>query len=809
MLLSILPNKTLGCVSEDTQSLYFNLFTQNIITDKSFTPFLYSPDIGFYHNKNISIPDENLEDWQRYFDNKLSYEQIKILVYKVGAEELKLWLDNDTQSVENELLNGLDRQIIYKYYEGLKYLVEAKYLQPYMRVMSKDNLDWGDNKDVTSLNYTKIINNLMRLYKSAEDQNIKLRYAYQLVRFYHYNLKFNEAVQAFKKLVEPLNLKTAPYYLALEQYAGALKGRGEIDKANYLFLKVFQYTKRHKDRAYSSINLSNQGEFNKLLQQAKTDKEREMIYFLLAYQSFNDQLPIMEKIVEIDPNSEILKILQTRVFVMLEKYFLEKFPYNYQEKNTPKLENRLPLVSTNVDYDTQFERAKLLTQKIYQLAKDKAFWGISLAYFEFLKQNYINTQLILEKIDTENKEYQEQIDLLNVLSEIVAKDSIDADFEDYLVKNYSKLFNLQKDERYGYSVLSDTSQFIISILANRYFIQGEKAKSFLMQHKLSDVQEILDYSLIKDLDYFYNKKDKNLFEKQIIMKNVDVEDPNSLFSLLYGDFAMRNTDFSKAYLYYLSIINTKGIIPENYEYEEKGKIVVKTYKELRKFDKFNHISLYVFGNNKEEHFNAKPEHSMQLPDFINEFSFIHSLIKENKQINKLELANILGKLQEIAENDDEQASKANQLLGNLMYNTSKLGYFRHLFVSNLSNAQDSKYFFYTREMEEKFYYGDKKYGNPDAWHSIQYAKSFYQKALELTDDKERQAEILFQLASIEQGDYYQWAEDKYLSDKKYLNTVKNNKYRHHFNLLKDKYSETKKVQELQSNCAYFKYFMTH
>ena len=42
------------------------------------------------------------------------------------------------------------------------------------------------------------------LLKGAD---IKLRYAYQLVRFNHYNLKFDEAVKAFNTYAAPLKLK--------------------------------------------------------------------------------------------------------------------------------------------------------------------------------------------------------------------------------------------------------------------------------------------------------------------------------------------------------------------------------------------------------------------------------------------------------------------------------------------------------------------------------------------------------------------------------------------------------------------------
>jgi hypothetical protein len=72
-----------------------------------------------------------------------------------------------------------------------------------------------DNKNATNLDYNKTIAALNSLYNSARNPEIKLRYGYQLVRFNHYTRHFEESANAFKKYVEPLKIKSAPYYLAL------------------------------------------------------------------------------------------------------------------------------------------------------------------------------------------------------------------------------------------------------------------------------------------------------------------------------------------------------------------------------------------------------------------------------------------------------------------------------------------------------------------------------------------------------------------------------------------------------------------
>ncbi|MBS9780984.1 MAG: hypothetical protein KGV56_00645 [Gammaproteobacteria bacterium] len=794
-----LSQQALACADFDPSDIYFNLFAQDIITDKAFTPFLFEPSPSFYHNEKVQITDENIEDWQTYFDNKFTYEQTKNIVYKTSIDDLKNWLH--TGKLEKFGIKKFD----YRYYKGINYLIEAKYLQPYMHIITQE--DWREAKTVENLNYEKTVADLIKWYKQADDNRIKLRYGYQLVRFYHYNLKFEEAVQAFEQYVKPLNIKTAPYYMALDQYAGALNGLGQKDKANYLFFQVFLHTKKHKDSAFSSMRFSTDNDFNKLLAKAKNDTEKEMAYFLLAYQSFNNQLPMMEKIYALNPNSEVLKVLQARTINQLEWHFLAKYPADDSKQKS----NRLPPKDSdhNSQFVKQLEQDKAISEKLYQTADDKAFWGISLAYLDFLQQKYGVSIQRLNEINTDNPAYQKQINILKMLNDIVSQPVIDTAFEEHLMTKYADVFNWDANNNGnedGYEESSSTTDFVIDILANRYFIQGELGKSFLLQNNPSYLLSVRDNDLTKSVDTFYQKADKNPFEKKVLMRNMDITSPDSLFNLLYGDNAMRNGDFVKALTHYRLINNTDGIVPTTYEYYEKGKTIKTTYAELKKYDRFNYISNAVFGQNREEHFNASVSHTMTLPIFIRNFDFI----KDKPLMNKIELAETLVKLQEIAQGNDEKAGQANQLIGNVIYNTSKLGYFRQLFIDNFSNGNDWRYGFYKKQEKPRYYYGS-------GWHrwemtmngnAFDKAIGYYKKSLALTKNREQKAIILFQLASAEQGKYYQWQgkQDKY--DKKLFKRTKNDKFRTYFKVLKKDYADTYTVKQLESSCSYFKHFMS-
>ena len=81
-LLFLTYSETKACAWYDPDYDYFNLFTQTIIRDKSYVPFLHTLSNRFYGHEHFEIPDENILSWQKYFSNILSYTKTKALVEK-------------------------------------------------------------------------------------------------------------------------------------------------------------------------------------------------------------------------------------------------------------------------------------------------------------------------------------------------------------------------------------------------------------------------------------------------------------------------------------------------------------------------------------------------------------------------------------------------------------------------------------------------------------------------------------------------------------------------------------------------------
>ncbi|MFC5874584.1 hypothetical protein SAMN05443633_102225 [Chryseobacterium arachidis] len=890
-VLSLLYTKTEACAWSDPDYEYFNLFTQSIIKDKSYLPFLHSYSTRFYTDfKASQIPDENIDAWKKFFNNQLNYAETDYLVNKMNINDLNA-LKKGTPT--NQLLIKLGAGFYQKYSEAIDYLIEAKYLEPYMRinyVESPDSFYYGgpqNAKNATQLDYSKTIAALTSLYNAAKNPEIKQRYGYQLVRFNHYTRNYDAAAQAFKTYVEPIRLKGAPYIMALDQLAGAQRGLGMNSDANWNFFQVFKDSRSRKESAFVSMKLSDTASFNNILKRAGTNEEKNMAYFLLGYEDFNNPIPIMEKMFDINPDSEILKLMAVRSINELERSYLPIYYYNNNDNNSavqtnsnknsdqskaetaeePKKEelsfwqkivrffkrlfgikdktpeeakadqsdaelldnpDRIPVFTkNNYWYDEKtkdfLDDLEKFTNKTKEKSKDE-YWQIADAYLKFLKKEYKESTEILNDIQTSNPEYQEQIKRMKVLNDIVSQPKIDAEYEDHLMKDYAEYFvdkpepkkDSTENNNYDYyGAVPSTKDFLKDVLANRYFLQGEDGKSFLMNNTLSDLQYNPNSNLVKSVEEFYRKPNKTQFEEQIIAKNINsVGNIDAFFAVIYGDRAMRQADFEKAKSYYAKAQSFTGIPRSEWNYDANKQTPLKYASNV--YNGFSNISDLVFGHNVWESYQSSENESMEADDYSS-FPFI------KPTMNKLELADALIQLKKIGAGKDGKSATANQLIGNLLYNTSILGYYRQLFVMDIDNSNGGKYDFWSTDRSTPYQYYYKNFTNttfiePD---NFNLAITYYKKALETSANNEQKARVLFQMASAEQGKYYQYEaknpskvsySDPQYSEKsdayqKNLDQIKNQKYRTYFAMLKTQYAQTETAKSLMGSCSYFSYFM--
>ena len=742
LFIIVLKGQPYACVYFSEDYTYFNLFLQELIDDPRYYPFLLSLESAYYESKQMP-ENENIREWQQFLG--LSYDDTRYLVFDAPRDHVRAAIDGDLKN-----LKFLSTDFIKKHKQALLYISYAKYLEPYMRITHVSTNDWDyfpeDTKTADQLDYDRVKTVLYRSWNAETENELKLRYGYQLVRFAHYNRKYEEAIQLFDQYVEPLNYKPAMYYHALAQKAGAMMGTGKVTEANFAFMQVFANSDNLKMMALNSIRLNGQPDFLSL---AKTDNERFDAMLLIGYTEFNNPIPMIEKIAASSPDAIQAKVLIARVVNQLER---ERLPvYIYSNKQLPA-DRGFPL---KVKEDYMRQALSVANKQAARSSQNNDFWNITAAYLNFLDKDYKEAKRLLGNVNSKNEKYRKQKEDIARYIDFSEPQLITAEVEQ------------QWYQKYGNSLIS----FERDVIANKYFLQKEYAKSFIVSHEIQTLENNPALDLIDGIEKFYLKKNKNDFEKYLL--NNSYQDQNELpdyLNYLRGVTYLSLADLDKA-----SAAFTKSI-----KYIENKPS----------------IDAGIFGYNIEESFYR----NVMLVDDLEEFSI-------NDDMNYKTLTDKLIDLRKIGESKNSKSAKANFLLGNFFYNTCNNGFFREKLRFDQNNEFNYSKFRIRSKVDiyDGIYFKEYQhyYYNTDV-----IAQKYYEKAYNQVVENELKAKILFTLAKCEQQKYYEKMDEFYYNwyyDKPSDRPIYKQLY---FKELL-KYSNTDFFKEVKSKCDYFDSYITH
>ena len=821
---------------------YYNLFSQTLSEAPQYQPFLMTMDNPYY-STDPNQKNDNILDWQKSLG--ISYQQAYDLVFKASKQEVDAIIKNGKSS--NSTYNFATSDWVKTHKQSLLYLSYAKYLEPYMAFYYIDNGEWSyvdrPEKNVNNLNYKKVLDVLKKSWNAETDKELKIRYGYQLVRFAHYFHEYRDAINYFNMYVASQGNKNAMYYYALDQKGGAERGLGNFIQANYDFFEVFSHSNDRKLSAYQSMNVTQDLDYEKMLNNAKTNQEKNDLYLLIGYNNFSNPLAPAKKIIANDVNAPQARILFARSINLIERQYLQQNPEDYywssDQERKKYTDLYLPVKSHRGMYtfldepsDKDIEINELIAVAKSQAtnANDKEYWNLSVAYLNLLNKNFAETKSYLAKVNSTSKEFQQQKNVIQVLLEIFEQKKITDNFENQLMQKYGSILNYEypklPEGEYEYPISEDQKMnlknVILDVLANRYFLQGDKGKAFLIHNEITQLGSNPDWAIINDLEKLDKKSKKSAFEKYLINakvrssswdwreeKSKDIQFQLSDYladfkgTLYLGEmkFDLAKKEFEKIDQKY----HTSESSYFEYGYDSVHEKETKTWVE-NQFDGYHNITNKIFGYNKIECFNCGEDQVIETP-YLSEFNFI------KPKLSKLELTNALIELNKIAKKNSEEGAKANYLLGNFYYNTTTLGYYRYLLTFDHNNGNGPKYNNYGDEYEatNNFFYKNFGWGG-NYVDNFSPSENYLKKAFASTTNREMKAQLLFALSKNEQGRFYN-AKDPVLK-KLYENQYDNEakilgykvvNYRSYFKDLKQ-YADTKAYKETKSNCKYFDYY---
>lgn len=737
VMLTALWGKSFACGWDEGDWYYYNLFNQEIMSDERYRPFLLIYGSRYYTNDTLR--NGNIEEWRQYLG--LSYDETKYLVFKASRSDLQN-LSKGKRAVD-ENLSFASADFMKNQKQALLYLAYAKYLEPYMRIIPGEDTDfyWDlpeYEHNAGDLDYEKVKTVLTKSWNAESDNELKLRYGYQLVRLAHYTRRYQEAVQLFEQYVEPLKMRTEMYYYALAQKAGALRGMGETQRANRDFIRVFANSYDLKTMAYTSLTMGwdNEINFADFVAGAADNNERNDIFFMMGYSDFNNPVNEIEKIVVTDPNAIQAKVLMVRAINMLERRMLLSYvPWGEGDDRS-----RYPYLGQD---DTEgrafFNQALRVSDMQRDKASDKNFWNLASSYLHFLNKDFELANNCLGNVKSTDADYMAMVKNLTAYIDICRQPKIDANTERYLYDNYA---NMIKGEE-SYSLNMADNSFIGMVLSNRYGLQGEKAKSFLMLRHVKAIEDNPDESLLDDIQSFLNKKKKTQLEEYIAATSTtEMANTNNYLAYVKGVLRLTEGDFKTA----------KGL------FEKQTRLK---------------MSRRLFGHNIEVYYSGDEKDIMR-DDYIADFSFIHDNMTE------VEVADALMQLDKIGKKEKgDESAKANYLIANFFYNVSRTGYYRQYLRFDNNNG---------------FSYW--KYG-PDAnvyKNTLELSSAYLEKAKKSAEDRELKAHIVYAQAKNAQQvmeDHVDTWDQQMVIPHAQLNEF-------------DQYAGTSYHQAVLSNCLYYR-----
>ncbi len=742
---------------------YNSNFTPETFADKSYSPLFLSGGIfygiGFDTQHNSRFNKNIKSDWVDYLKGKTDTTTVNYFL--IGDERPKYYSDEKNTIKNKEEITDL--HVFYKTKkenksslkwgkkinlkdDKIKNFLEFLYLAQKIETVSIGEDYWSYDPVVAkTFDDAKMIQSIENVYNTLSDPFLKNRYWFLTMKARFYSNDKQKAIDFFNK-TESAVAKNTLYYRALSYVAGINYQQKKYAVSNYLYAQVFDKCPELRVVTAYSFHPKNEADWNKALAMAKNNKEKAALWAIHGY--YKDAKQAIEKIYELDPKSEHLNYLATRLVNSLEQKINNTFQQAGGE-NQPKKQLTLSENKSQNQVLVDKNALDLITKISAAGNTDRPYlWDLALGYLQTLKgdyanadKNYIKAEKTLPK--TELARYQIRLlRFVNNLSKIEKLD--DTNVKTVLADLNWLHFELPqtyKGQEFRYQNASSWSR---SYLSSLY-----KEKGNLVMAEIFGESR---YSYFNDGNSFYDNEKQLLAMKSFLEKSNKTE----IEKIGAGIYSLKLKDINSFQAVQATF---KNKIPEAIEFLKQADSV-QYYKFLG--NPFN-------GSIKDCHdcdHTAYQKRKYTYMDFL-------TTIKEMQ--DKLE--------------KKEDVYTNNLLLGNAFYNISHFGNGRTFYEINIVG------------------YGSSPYSFRDAMKEMitnnSVSKMYYQKAFAAASNKEQKAKCLYLISKCERNDYYN---KKYSAINSYWE-IQDDKVNFiawdSFKVLRKDYSDTKYYQDVIAECGYF------
>ncbi|MBM7623778.1 hypothetical protein [Sporohalobacter salinus] len=678
----------------------------------------------------------NLKEWQEFIGVDLFKEDISLVIYSTPLSTLKSLshsLQQHSKSVD-EIPGSYNKFLRYIYnnnlFSVLEYIIYAKKCEP---IATYQPPRWGEEQNKNPRDPKKIkqlIEQGFEQYKTTEDDFLKLRYGYQIVRLANYSDKYEACINYYNQLIGNLNVNSVYRYHALRHKTGALLKSGQTAKYLLLTSLIFDQCPQLMNRARKDFFVPRPEEWKGTLKQTNSDHRKATLWLLRAIETApRINLKTLKKLYQLEPNSSRLEFLLLFQLNTIEKELLtSEFFFATDQPNQSAVEYIKDLNTFVTDVDTSRVRRPEV-------------WYLTAGYLNILLHKFDKANNYLQQAEkvAGDELIEKQIDLLYNLSALVQTEVVSSKLENDVVSSLTWLNSLE--ERYNHTMVYRS---ILILLAQKYFEEGKVAKGYCLIDRTgySNLARefLVDYCShndLKNIISFLEKPNKNRFEK----------------------FITTDLNYSLDYMYYAN----------GSKYLNEGK-----------FEQ-------ALKNLKESTINSKNSiHTSFKTNYYDSQTGLYDYSDGGfKAYNKYSFTKEVYQLRKKAQENPDQAGRYYYQIANGYFHSPDWWYYYGGNDILMYSKDNPKYPFYVEEIMNKV-------RDFDSWYSVYnptrtIAWKYYDKAMRKTEDKELAAKCCF-LAAAAQTEfsgydsfepqkknreyYYRMLNEKYSDTKFYQEVIK-------------------------------------
>ena len=513
-----IPNRiSKGCGPVDYSFKGYSFFDADLVrTGSPFTDFFLRFD-DFYHSYELadSIRNtSNLKEWNTIFCDQFYEKEIKEIIY--GSVENIKAIRRATEKKKSKLGLRLSRNSFAKHLvahqckETIAYLLFAKSCEPHV---TRNGNAWDPPKrDPVAMK--ALIYEGERVFLKLKSNNLKLRYAYQLIRLAHYAKDYAMALDLYDRLLPRIDpVESIVHDWILAHKAGVLARSGEKVEAAYLFSLVFDRSVSKREVALQSFKIGSEKEWQECMLLCQSNHERATLYAMRASEHHSKPVDDMLAIYNLDPKNDNLELLLAKEIKKLEKDFLGTEFNRYRKDN--EANHKIPRKEATANLID-------LTQFVIQVGKEKKvrhpeLWRLAEGYLLYLSNDLYAADKVFKEIEKTltNEKLREQLAVFRLVLKITNYQKIDKAKEQEIVEI------IKKNELY--EKYPEFEKFVNDKLAYEYLQAGHAGKAFRMHYSLEAIKPNPQPNIINDLIAIALDPEKSKFDKVLTINKDGTE----------------------------------------------------------------------------------------------------------------------------------------------------------------------------------------------------------------------------------------------------------------------------------------------